>query len=111
MTTLDKKAARAAWKERKVVAGIYIVRCAATGEAWVGATPDLATVEGRLWFDLKQGRHRSRTLQAAWTTHGPDAFTCRAVEQVTDETDPLFRDRLLKERLGYWCVQLGAERI
>ena len=59
MTTLDKKAARAAWKERKVVAGIYSVRCLTTGQVWLGATPDLATVEGRLWFDLKQGRHRS----------------------------------------------------
>ena len=111
MTTLDKKAARAAWKERKVAAGIYSVRCSATGEVWLGATPDLATVEGRLWFDLKQGRHRSRTMQAAWNAHGPDAFACREVEQVTDETEPLFRDRLLKERLAHWCAELGAERI
>jgi hypothetical protein len=97
MTTLDRKAARLTWKERKVVAGIYSVRCSATGQVWLPAAPDLATVEGRLWFDLKQGhRHRSRSLQAAWAAHGPDTFECREVEKVTNEPDPLFRDRLLK---------------
>ena len=44
----QRKAAIAAYKERKVVAGIYAVRCSATGQCWAGAAPDLSTVETRL---------------------------------------------------------------
>ena len=32
----DRKAAIAAYKERKTIAGVFVVRCAASGEAWVG---------------------------------------------------------------------------
>jgi hypothetical protein len=38
----DRKAAIAAYKERKTVAGIYVIRCAASGGAWVGQAPNLA---------------------------------------------------------------------
>jgi hypothetical protein len=31
--SIDRKAATAAYKERKTIAGIYVVRCTASGEA------------------------------------------------------------------------------
>jgi hypothetical protein len=34
MKASDRKAATAAYKEQKVVAGIYTVRCSASGEVW-----------------------------------------------------------------------------
>lgn len=39
MDNQSRKAAVAAWKERKAIAGIYSVTCAASGEAWVGSAP------------------------------------------------------------------------
>jgi hypothetical protein len=36
-----RKAAVAAYKDRKVAAGIYVVRCAATAQQWAGSAPDL----------------------------------------------------------------------
>lgn len=68
--TVDRKAAIAAYKERKTIAGIYVVRCAASGEAWVGQAPNLATIQNRIWCSLRQGNHMCRSLQAAWTMHG-----------------------------------------
>ena len=56
---LDRKAAVAAYKERKAIPGIYAVRCAATGQAWVGQTPDLTTVRNRIWFSLRQDCSRN----------------------------------------------------
>lgn len=44
MTPDRRKAAIVAYKERKPVAGVYAVRCAPTGEIWVGATLTIGTV-------------------------------------------------------------------
>jgi hypothetical protein len=108
MTKVDRKAALRAYKERKVVAGIYAVRCEASGGRWVGSAPDLSTVENRLWFDLRLGSFRHRGLQAAWREHGAEALRYEEVERITDEFDPYFRDRLLKDRLAHWAGTLDA---
>ena len=57
-----RKAAIAAYKERKVVAGIYAVRCNPTGERWLGAAPNIATVQNRVWFGLQMGTSPHRRL-------------------------------------------------
>jgi hypothetical protein len=51
--SIDRKAAIAAYKERKTAVGIYVVRCEATGEAWVGQALDLEKVPNRIWFTLQ----------------------------------------------------------
>ena len=68
--TVDKKAAIAAYKERKTVAGIYLVRSKASAETWVGQAPNLEKIQNRIWFTLRQGSHQCRSLQAAWAAHG-----------------------------------------
>src|SRR5688500_7451243 len=45
------------YKERKVPAGIFSLRCAATGETWVGAARNLDQKNG-LMFSLRLGSHR-----------------------------------------------------
>jgi hypothetical protein len=42
MDRSERKAAVSAYKERKAVAGVYAIRCAATDEQWVGTAPDLS---------------------------------------------------------------------
>ncbi|HEV7260120.1 MAG TPA: GIY-YIG nuclease family protein [Bosea sp. (in: a-proteobacteria)] len=108
---LDRKAAIAAYKERKVVAGVYRIRCLASGQFWVGQAPNLEKIENRLRFTLQQGTHRHRGLQEAWLRHGADTFVLEPVEQLEEETDPYLRDRSLKDRLTYWAAALGAPRI
>lgn len=39
MKSIERRAALATYKERKVQAGIYTVHCAATGERWGGKAP------------------------------------------------------------------------
>ena len=64
--TVDKRAAKAAYRERKSVAGIYAWRCAATGQVWVGHTPTLERAQNRLWFTLRQKNYTDAALQRAW---------------------------------------------
>lgn len=109
--TIDRKAAIAAYKERKTVAGIFVVRCAATGEAWVGQAPNLETIQNRIWFSLRQGSHTCRTLQAAWNAHGEAGLTLSECERLEDEESAYVRNALLKERMLHWRDELKAEVI
>ncbi|CEJ14849.1 hypothetical protein BN1110_05184 [bacterium YEK0313] len=106
-----RKAASNAYRERKVAAGIYAVRCAASGECWVGQAPDLSTIQNRIWFTLRFGGNRQASLQEAWNRHGADAFTFEVVETIEEEDEALFRDRVLKERRAHWATALGAKPI
>lgn len=103
-----RKAAVAAYKERTVAAGIYAVRCSATGETWVGKAPDLSTIENRLWFTLGQGGNPHRDLQAAYRQHGAAAFSFEVVERLRDEDIKFGRDDVLRKRRAHWADKLGA---
>lgn len=106
-----RKAAMAAYRERKTVAGIFAIRCQPTGQCWVGQAPDLGTIQNRIWFSLRQGSHRQRSLQAAWHACGAEAFSFTEIERIAEETVAYARERILKERLARWCVDLKAESL
>ena len=111
MSNQLRKAAVAAYKERRADAGIYALRCAATGQTWVGRAADLATIWNRLSFTLRQGGNPHRALQAAWRAHGAEAFTFEEIERLDEETPGYLSDRALKDRLDHWRKQLNAEAI
>lgn len=104
-----RKALLRQYKERKVESGIYAVRCAASGEVWVGATPDLATRRNGVWFSLRLGSHRDPALQEAWRAHGEAAFDFERLEVVdTEGLDPFGRASRLKDRRAHWIAALSA---
>jgi hypothetical protein len=109
--TSDRKAAIAAYKERKTVAGVFVIRCKASPQTWVGQTSNLEKIQNRIWFTLRQGSHTCRTLQAAWTEHGPDSLTFEECERLEQEETPYIRDALLKERALHWRSRLNAEAV
>jgi hypothetical protein len=102
--TSERKAAIAAYKERKTIAGIFVVRCTATSETWVGQSPNLEKIQNRIWFSLRQGNH-------TWTAHGADSLTFGECERLEEEEIPYVRDALLRERALHWRSQLGAMTI
>jgi hypothetical protein len=107
----NRKAAMNAYRERKVEAGIFAVRCLPSAQVWVGRAPDLSTIRNRLWFTLRHGGSPHRDLQAAWTLHGADAFAFEIVERLSDEDMEHGRDRKLKALLARWTVELQAVRL
>jgi hypothetical protein len=111
MSDDSRKAAIAAYKERKIAAGIYVIRCMMLDRQWVGRADDLSTIWNRLSFELRHGGNQCRTLQAAWTAHGPAAFVFGEVERLDDEAIAYIRSRALKERLAHWRDRLKAEAI
>ena len=109
--TIDRKSAIAAYKERKAAAGIYVVRCVASGEVWVGQAADLAKIQNRVWFTLRQGGHPCRSLQAAWNAHGEADLTLSECERLDDEETGYVKNALLRERQLHWLAELRAEAI
>ncbi|ALJ38842.1 GIY-YIG nuclease family protein [Azospirillum brasilense] len=109
MTTgQDRKAAVTAYKERKVSAGVYALRCVATGKVWVGAAPDLSTIQNRLWFQLKQNCSPNRDLQAIWNEHGADNLSFEILERLEEETLVYAQRAALKKRVQHWRETLDA---
>jgi len=108
MDKSERKAAVSAYKERKAKAGVYAIRCAATGEEWVGAAPDLSTIWTRRAFALRQGIETNKALQSAWNAHGPENFAFRGLEEIDLDELPYGRERALKERVAHWREVLGA---
>jgi hypothetical protein len=107
----DRKVAVAAYKERKSQAGIYVVRCAPSGQCWIGAAPDLSTIWNRLSFGLRQGVAAPASLQSAWATHGAESLSFEIVETVDADDLSYGRDRKLRERRDQWCEAMKAEPI
>ncbi len=103
-----KEIARA-WTERPRSQGVFVVRCAATGQAWVASSPNLDTQQNSVWFALRSGGHPNKVVQAAWSAHGADAFTYEVVEKIdgADLTPLGLRDQL-KARAAHWREALGA---
>lgn len=111
MTPAQRKAALAAYKERKTTGGIYAVLCQVTGERWIGRAADLDKIQNRLWFTLRQGSHSHAGLQAAWSAHGPEAFALEVLERLDDEAVAYVRDRVFAERQAHWRKVHGADAI
>ena len=108
MDPADRKAAIAAYKERKTAAGIYAVICSATGQAWVGQSQNLDSQQNREWFQLRFGGHRSASLQAAWREHGESAFRFEALDPLPESVSRLARGDELKKRATLWTARLQA---
>ena len=86
MGIVDRKSAIAAYKERKTPSGIFAVRCAATGQVWVGRSHHLDTHQNGLWIMLRIRSSLNRDLQAAWNACGEAAFIFEELERLPDET-------------------------
>lgn len=104
-----RKAAIAAYKERKPANGVFAVICTATGQAWVGRSRHLDTQQNGLWFALRHGSSPHRALQAAWALHGADAFRFEELERLRDDFPALTRPDELKRRQSIWTARLQAD--
>jgi hypothetical protein len=86
------------YKNRTLHRGVFVVRCDATGHAWVGASRDLNAARNGLWFMLRTGSNRNAELQAAWSEHGEQQFRFAVLEELDVDVSPLLVNDLLKEK-------------
>jgi hypothetical protein len=111
MENQDRKAAIAAYKERKAAVGVYAVICNATGESWVGCSRHIDTQQNGLWFSLRQGTSPFASLQKAWACHGEAEFRFEELDRLADDFPELGRMSELKKRQGLWQARLQASAL
>ncbi|OYX34473.1 MAG: hypothetical protein B7Y99_05505 [Caulobacterales bacterium 32-69-10] len=111
MDRQDRKAAIAAYKDRKPALGVYAVVCTATGEAWVGHSRHVDTQRNGLWFTLRLGTSPYPSLQAAWGRHGEEAFRFEELERLRDDFPEISRLDELKKRQALWRSRLQASAL
>ena len=111
MTPKDRKAAIAAYKERKPAFGVFVVICSATGVAWVGCSRNVDTHQNQLWFTLRQGGCRHAALQAAWREHGEGEFRFEELDRLREDYPEIGRMDELRRRQALWRERLGATAI
>jgi hypothetical protein len=99
------------YKEIKVQAGIYAVRCTASGQVWVGPSRNLNATKNGLWSGLRAGMHMEKSLQAEWTAKGEQAFEYEVLEVLDEDVHPLNVFGVLKEMKGKWVAELKAESL
>lgn len=99
------------FKEKKAPLGVFAIRCAASGEVWVGASKNLEAQERSIWFGLRLGQYINKSIQAAWKAHGEGSMSFEALEAI-DEPDltPMGLADLLKARERHWIAALGAKK-
>lgn len=79
--------------------GIYQIRHAASGKAYVGSAARLQNRWSVHQHHLAKGRHHSRHLQNAWDKYGPDAFVFEVLEYVADKAELVPKEQEWIDRL------------
>jgi len=105
----ERKAAIAAYKKREDAIGIFAVRCANSGEVWVGPSLSLDGIKNRIWFSLRINSHSNAEMQRAWSAHGESSFNFEVLEKLDPDEPAFVRDSQLKDRAAHWRAALRAE--
>jgi hypothetical protein len=82
---LSRKESVRKFKEQKSLMGAYVVRCAITGRAWVGASRNLNATKNGCWFTLRNGLHVEKSLQAEWDAQGESAFQYEILDTLEED--------------------------
>jgi thioredoxin reductase len=107
-----RKAAIEAYKERKTPRGIFVVRCAATGNAWVDSAMDLEAAKNRTWFVMRHGDAQLEpALREDYRAHGLDTFGFEVLEVLSDDVAQIALRDTLKEKKRHWIERLGARTL
>lgn len=108
MNTQDRKEALRAYKEQAPARGVFAMKNAVTGQAWVGASLDLAAARNNTLFQLRLGQHRNAALQAEWQVHGSDALAFEVLETLADDENEFGVRDALKVKTRDWATRLAA---
>lgn len=99
-----RRAARTAYRERKVVWVIASLQIGA--QVWVTMTPDAAALERRLGFSLRTGGDGAPGMRAAFAE--AKGLKVEVLERLDETLSAMARDTLGKKRLAHWAEVLGG---
>jgi hypothetical protein len=87
---VDRRALARRARDAFPAMGVYAIRAGATGPMQVKSSRNVPGAINRLTFELRQGCHRDRSLQALWDARGAEGVTVQVLELVRERDDPAF---------------------
>ena len=90
MTEQRQKALKQAYKQALPPMGIYAIRHIASGRSLLDASRNLTGALNRHRFELRQGVHRNRALQADWQRDGEAGFAFEILDRIEPQPEPDF---------------------
>jgi len=90
-----KKALKAQYKNRSVVGGVFCIRCAPSGNAWLRSATDIQGAQNRFAFSLSTNFCPEPCMAELWAQHGAAAFSFEVLETLEKkdtQTDREFLD-------------------
>lgn len=86
------------WNEKN--AGIYEIRNIINGKRYIGKTVALYRRKYQHFTQLKNGTHKNKHLQNAFTKYGVNSFIFNVIEECDED--------IISEREYYWCVKYSV---
>jgi len=81
-TDQTKREGRAAYKERKIIGGIYVIRNSDSDKILLDSAIDLQGRKNRFEFSQKTGSCIDLNLQKDWIAHGKEKFIFEVLEEL-----------------------------
>lgn len=107
---VDRKELLRQYKETPRPMGVFRVRNTAVSKSYVGTSVNLPGMLNRMRFQLENGAHPSRELQADWNDLEPEAFVFEVLDELEPSEDPAFEPAAdLAELAEMWTERLRAE--
>lgn len=97
------------YRQQKVYMGVYQLRNAKNGRAFIESASNLKSRELTLRMMLDDGRHPNRLLQQDWDECGSEAFEYSVLEEVEAKPDatPHEKARALEAMKALWLSRQG----
>jgi len=109
---MDRKALVREYLETPRPAGVYRVRNTVSGKSLVGSSPNVPGVLNRQRFQLQNGSHPDKELQADRNDLGPDAFTFETFDLLKPSDDPSYDSTEdLRTLKTMWLEKLTASGV
>ncbi|SKC72104.1 GIY-YIG nuclease family protein [Maledivibacter halophilus] len=113
MEKKDRKEKIVAYKERKIVGGVFIIKNIINGKMLILTSTDLYGCKNRFEFSQKTGSCVYMKLQSDWKKLGGEAFTFEILEKLEKkdtQTPKEFKEdiKVLEE---IWLEKLGSHKL
>ncbi len=95
-----------AYKEIKIMMGVFQITNTQNGKIYLDTSPNLKNQWLTVRMQLDMGRHMNGALQADWNALGPDAFAYKVLEEKENKDIPNVR-QALKEMKAAWMELLA----
>lgn len=93
MTTVDRKQLIRDYKAKPRQMGVYRVHNAQMRKSLIGSSTDVPSMLNRLRFQLENGLHTDRALQADWNAVGSTGFEFEVLDQLQAKDEPSYDPR------------------